>query len=101
MVETGYVGWEIHYQQAKRVVFGSTKFNLLGQYWYLTHRHSLDEGSLGILMTGTKSIINSRLMTVETINDKKPCNQYYPVTCSQWNQSGNASNRSISENRSL
>ena len=34
-----------------------------------THGHSLDEESLQTLMTETEAIINSRPLTVETIND--------------------------------
>ena len=34
-----------------------------------THGHSLDEESLQTLITETESIINSRILTVETIND--------------------------------
>ena len=34
-----------------------------------THGHSLDEKSLQALMTETEAMINSRPLTVETIND--------------------------------
>ena len=53
--------WECQICSARSMLEGLLK----------THSHSLNNESLATLMTGVESIINSRPLTVETINDPK------------------------------